>query len=148
MNTSFFIVTDRGHLIAYRKSENEALELAGESYFEEGNAKLSEIVTDQSGAFPVSGTPGTSAYEDMPLEAELEVRCFRRISAAISALLEKHKPGWWGFAAPAEINGAILDHLPAKVREKISVNLKRDLVNTPRGGLLDFFKAAASQIRE
>ncbi|MES2997199.1 MAG: host attachment protein [Verrucomicrobiota bacterium] len=145
MNTKFFIITNRGHLLALRRTETNSLELLDETFIKEGNAKLSELVTDQAGAFGNSGTPGTTATERMPLEAELEVQCFRKIAAKISDLLKEHNPGWWGLAAPSEINGAIVDHLDAKVREKISVNLKLDLTNSPRSGLLKRFEKAAHE---
>lgn len=129
---SIVIVADRGHLLAYRSTENGSFDQIDSSFIPEGNSKISEIVTDQSGAFPVSGSPGTSAYESMPLIAELEVRCFRKIAQEIGEIIARENPARWGFAAPSEINGAIIDHLEPKLREQLSVNLKLDLTNVPK----------------
>lgn len=129
---SIVIVADRGHLLAYRSRKNGSFEQIDSSIIPEGNSKISDIVTDQSGAFPVSGGQGTAAYESMPLIAELEVRCFRKIAAEIKEIIGREKPGRWGFAAPSEINGAIVDHLDPELREHLSVNLKLDLTNVPK----------------
>lgn len=129
---SIVIVADRGHLLAYRSNENGGLDQIDSSFIPEGNSKISDIVTDQSGAFPVSGSQGTAAHESMPLIAELEVRCFRKIATEIKEILQREKAHGWGFAAPSEINGAIVDHLDPALREHISINLKLDLTNVPK----------------
>lgn len=142
---SIIIVANRGHLIAYRKTDNGALEAIDADSFPEGTLKISEIVTDQSGAFQMTGGVGTGSYESLPLVNELEVRSFRKVADKIGAVLDAHKPSWWGFASPSEINGAITDHLQERYRSKISINLKSDLTNSPKDDVYRRFEKAAAQ---
>jgi len=139
---SLIIVTNRGHLVAYRPTETGSLQRIDTAAFSEGTDKISEIVTDQAGAFPMTG-PGTGSYESLPLVAELEVRCFRRIADKIGEIIDREKPSYWGFATPSEINGAILDHLAPQYREKISRNLKLDLTNSTHEDVAARFEKAA-----
>jgi hypothetical protein len=137
------IVTDRGHLVVYKATENHSLERIDHAEFEEGNKKISDIVTDQSGAFGNSGTPGTGTHESMPMVAELEVRSFRKIGQKIREVLDRENPRWWGFSAPSEINNAILDGLEDKYRDRLSRNLKVDLANSRPSDVLARFEKAA-----
>ena len=134
------ILADRGKLIAYRTTETGSLEVVGTASFKEGNQKVSEMVTDQSGAFPVSGSTGTAAYESMPMLAELEVRSFRSIREKIVEILDSEKPFSWGFATPSEINGAVLDDLEERYRDRLQTNLKLDLVNSRPDAILKAFQ--------
>jgi hypothetical protein len=142
---SIIITTNRGHLVAYRRTDNGALQPIDSASFKEGNAAISDLVTDQAGAFPMSGTPGTGSYESMPLVAELEVRSFRKVAEKIGEILEEVNIPWWGFASPSEINGAILDHLKPQYRDKVSINLKSDLTNSPKEQVHQSFEKAARE---
>lgn len=139
------IVTNRGHLIAYRTAETQSLEKIARESFTEGNEKISDIVTDQSGAFPMTGTAGTSSYESLPLVAELEVRSFRKISRKISEIIKSEHATSWGFATPSEINGAILEGLEKDDLDKLAFNLKVDITNSPPGEVYSRFERAAGQ---
>lgn len=144
---SIIIVTDRGHLIAYRTTENDSLQRIESTSFAEGEQKISEIVTDQAGAFGMSGTPGTGSAERMGLVAELEMRCFRQIAEKIAEILDKEIPGRWGFASSSEINGAILDGMDEKYRQKLSINLRANLTNSPPADIFkQFSKAEAAHV--
>lgn len=137
------IVTDRGHLVAYRSSgENGSLQRITTAEFAEGNQKLSEIVTDQAGAFPVSGGSGTAAGERMPLVEELQTRCIRKIAGEIRTILQQEKAKTWALAAPSMMNGAILEELGKPLAERLVMNLKRDLVNVPPTKVAAHFHAA------
>ncbi|MFT4176109.1 MAG: host attachment protein [Luteolibacter sp.] len=127
---SLLIVTDRGHLTAYQPTEQGSLNELESHSFREGNAKVSEMVTDQAGAFPISGTPGTGSFESMPLLAELEVRCFRKIVEVIATIIDREGIQRWGLAAPSEIHGAIVDFLDPAHRESLAVQLKLNLTNS------------------
>lgn len=96
----------------------------------EGNVKISDLVTDQAGAFPTDG-PGTAAYESMPLATELEIRSLRQIGGKIGEILEREEPVTWGFAALSELNEAILEHVPDERLDNLTVNLFLDLTNSP-----------------
>lgn len=140
---SLIIVTNRGHLVAYRPTESGSLQRIDSAEFSEGTDKISEIVTDQAGAFQMTG-PGTGSYESLPLVAELEVRCFRRIADKIGEIIDREKPASWGFATPSEINKAILDHLNPKYQEKLWRNLKLDLTNSSPGDVASRFEKMAA----
>jgi len=144
---SFIILADRGHLRAYavdRSASSPALRLIDSADFAEGLQKISEQVTDRSGRFPINGSGGhaNSAAESMKLEAELEMRTFRKAAERITSLLREHRPNAWAFAAPSEINGEILDGLDPALRERLAQNLSRDLINVPAGEVQGHFARA------
>src|SRR4051794_28020333 len=113
----FIIVADRGQLKAYRVERSDAGHLSPRLLlardYAEPQQRFAEKFTDQAGAFPNGGSAGqgNSIAERMQLTAEGEMRAFRTIAGEITALLAEHRPERWGFAAPSEINGAILDGL-------------------------------------
>lgn len=126
------ILTNRGRLVAYRPTSTGHLEPVDSLEPMEGNTKISDLVTDQAGAFPTDG-PGTAAYESMPLATELEIRSLRQIAGKIEEILEREEPATWGMAAAPEINGAVVEMLPEACRENLTMNLKLDLTNSPPG---------------
>ncbi len=133
---SLVIVTDRGRFLAYsidRSSHTPVPRLIESMDFVEGHMRLGEQVTDRAGSFPVTGSGGqaNSAAERMTLVSELEMRSFRRVVERICAVLHEHRPESWAFAAPSEINGAILDGLPPAMKNRMDVNVKKDLVRVP-----------------
>jgi hypothetical protein len=113
--------------------------LIDSSEFSEGRQKLSEQLTDKAGAFPAGNGQATAAAERMTLTAELEMRTFRHIVERITALLREHHPETWAFAAPSEINGAILDGLDPALRGRLKQNLTRDLTRIPADELVEHF---------
>jgi hypothetical protein len=127
---SLLVVTNRGRLVAYRISETGQIKLIETFEPAEGNLKISEMVTDQAGAFP-TGKSNTSAYESLPLVEEMETRSIRRIAGKISEILQRVKPSSWGFAALPEFNAAVLEHLDPALREVLVCNLRLDLTNSP-----------------
>lgn len=140
---SILVATDRGRLIAYRCEENDRPRVVANTEFEEGNRKLSELVTDSAGAFPVTGSVGTAAAERLPLEAELEIRCIRKIAETIRAINAKEKPTHWGLAAPSEIHAAIVEHLSQEDAATLSRHVKRNLVNSPSSDVAAAFEKVA-----
>jgi hypothetical protein len=134
---SLIILADRGKLKAFSVERilgaTPHLQLVRQVNVAEPRQCAAEKFTDQAGAFPNGGWLGTgnSTAERMLADAEEEIRTFREIAGEIVALLRKYQPDQWGFAAPSEINGAILDGLPAEHRQTLAQNLPRDLVNVP-----------------
>jgi hypothetical protein len=139
------IAADRGRFIAYAPNDSGSLKALRSEEIPQGLNKLSEQVTDKAGAFPVSGSHGTTtaSAERMTLEAELEMQSFRRVASSIESLVWQRRPGSWGFAAPSEINGAILDGVDAKVKQSLVTNLRLDLVNTPADQVAKRFGSSA-----
>ena len=128
---SLLIVADRGRMLSYLTDQDGVPRLFSTTTFMESTGKLSDLVTDQAGAFPNPGNVGTSAAERLPLEAELEVRAFRRIAEEIEQLLATEEVTTWGFAAPSEIHGAIVDQVSRDAQERLAMQVKLDLVHAP-----------------
>ena len=139
------VVTDRGGLITYRLDEADRPRVVANEEFVEGNSKLSDLVTDQAGAFPVSGSVGTAAAERLPLENEIEARCIRTVAEAIQRILRVEKAGRWALVAPSEIHKAIVDLLPREDRESLVLQIKRDLLNSPSKDVVEAVRRAANE---
>lgn len=127
---SLLLLANRGRLVAYRPNGTGHLKVLDSLEPMEGNAKLSDLVTDQAGAFPTDG-PGTAAYESMPLTEELKIRALRQIADKMDEILEREGASSWGFAAAPELNGAVLEQLPEERRDGLTLNLRLDLTNSP-----------------
>lgn len=142
------IIADRGRLKAYHlqhvEGQSSRLRLVTTHQFDEPRQRYSEKFTHQAGAFPSggSGGQGNSTAERMLVEAEEEIRAFRRIAADITTLLQDFGVPRWAFAAPSEINGAILDGLHPALRQMLAQNLPRDLVNVEESKILAHFEKA------
>lgn len=145
---SFLVIADRGQLKAFEVENNPthgpAPRLVSALDFNEPRERYAEKFTDQAGAFPDGATngQGNSIAERTKLAAEGEMRAFRTIAGEITELLKQHRPARWAFAAPSEINGAILDGLAPELKASLALNLPRDLVNTDPGELLGHFERA------
>jgi hypothetical protein len=145
---SFLIIADRGRLIAYscetERRRGNVPRTVAEVNFSEGHEKLSEQVTDQAGGFPDGGTGGrgNAAAERMTLIAEIDVQNFRRVGNCINHVLSSHHPDEWGFAAPSEINRAILEFVKPEFTGKLAQNIPKDLTKVPAGEVVERFEAA------
>jgi hypothetical protein len=62
-------------------------------------------------------------------------------SEQIEEIIRHYEPLSWSFAAPAEINPAFLDRVPADLRKTLEHNVKRDLVKIPVNSLLQHFES-------
>lgn len=148
MNTpSFIIVADRGELKAFVVDKSPAgrsnfPRLVDSLFINESHQRYNEMFTDRAGGFPNAGSggQGNSIAERMTLAAETETRTFQRLAQEMTIILKKHHPERWGFAAPSEINGAILDGVSQEYKKRLTVNLRQDLVNLPAGALLAHFE--------
>lgn len=143
------IVADRGQLRAYAVTASmrgPVPTLLKAVQFSDGNARTSDVVSDSAGAFPAGNAPhATGAAERMTLTAELEMRAFRDAAECTTELLRLLQPESWGFAAPSEINGAILDGLDPALKSRLTLNVQRDLTNVPRYDLLEHFVRVQEQ---
>jgi hypothetical protein len=146
---SLLIIADRGHFLAYSVKETPrgpSARLMVSNDLVDGQERLSEKLTDKAGAFPIAGTGGqaNAAAERMTLTAELECRTFRDIAKRIETIVNEKQPESWGFAAPSEINGAILDGIDTRVHERLTQNLHRDLTRLPPQEMLHRFSNVAN----
>lgn len=148
MRADLVIVADRGAVKAYEVDRTTAggpaLRLVADLQIVSGHERWGDVYADETGAFPNGGTngEGNSIAERMDAEAEQEMKSFRDVARDIIGILEEQRPTHWVFAAPPEINTAILDGLPRPHKDSLIHNLPKDLVNTPADELPGHFDKA------
>src|SRR5438045_9764912 len=136
--SSLIIVTDRGSLKAYRVEETPtrgpSLQLVQALNITDAHGKLIDKVSDLAGRFPVSdgagGRHANSIAERTQLETETDRRIHKQLADQIVKIVQSDGVEGWSFAAPASIHAAIVDLLPANVRDRIVEHVKSDLVKT------------------
>jgi Protein required for attachment to host cells len=144
------VVADRGVVKAYEirhtAKHGTAARLISERKLEEAHERYRDKVTDQAGAFPSTGTGGHgNAIAERPkMEAEEDTRLFKSISQQIEAVIRQHQPVSWSLAAPAEINSAILQYIPADLQKTLEQNVKHDLTKIPAASLGEHFAWTAT----
>jgi hypothetical protein len=113
-----------------------------ETNFKEAHERYRDKVTDQAGAFPAAGSDGhRNAIAERPsMEAEEDARLFKSIAEQVEEIIRQYRPPRWSFAAPAEINPAILQRISPDLRTILNHNVKRDLVKIPPDVLLQHFE--------
>jgi hypothetical protein len=148
MKTNFLVLADRGQLKAYQLAappgQSRTPRLVANYRIEPARGRFDEKVTDQAGAFPSGHAAGasTSSAERLTLEAENEKRSLREIGGHIGKILASQHPDSWAFAAPPEINRAILDEIPQDWKNSLALNVPRDLIHTPDAELMAHFGQA------
>ena len=142
----FIVVADRGIVKAYEVKETPTHgampRLVLETNLKEAHERYRDKVTDQAGGFPTSGPGGNAnaVAERQRMKAEEDSRLFKSVAEQISDILRQYRPLRWSFAAPAEINPAILERIPPDLRKILDSNVKRDLVKIPTDFLLQHFQ--------
>lgn len=140
---SFLLVADRGGLKAYSveptPQHGPMPRLVAHHAIDDAHGRFADKFTDQAGGFPVTGGQANAIAERQGLRMENDQRIFRQLAGHITALLREHQPTRWGFAAPAEISGAILAGVPAELHERLTRNVPRDLIKTEPSALLTHF---------
>jgi Protein required for attachment to host cells len=147
--SSLIIVTDRGSLKAYRVDETPtrgpSLKLVQAFNITDAHGKLVDKVSDLAGRFPVSDGAGVrhanSIAERTQLETETDRRIYKQLADQIAKIAESDGVKGWSFAAPASIHAAIVDLLPASVRNRIVEHVKSDLVKTELSKLPAHFRS-------
>jgi len=147
--SSLIIVTDRGSLKAYRVDETPtrgpSLQLVQAFNITDAHGKLVDKVSDLAGRFPVSdgagGRHANSIAERTQLETETDRRIHKQLADQIVKIVQTDGVEGWSFAAPASIHAAIVDLLPASVRDRIVEHVKSDLVKTEPSKLPAHFRS-------
>ncbi len=147
--SSLIIVTDRGSLKAYRVDETPtrgpSLQLVQAFNITDAHGKLVDKVSDLAGRFPVSdgagGRHANSIAERTQLESETDRRIQKQLADQIVKIVQSDGVEGWSFAAPASIHAAIVDLLPASVRDRIVEHVKSDLVKTEPSKLPAHFRS-------
>ena len=144
------IVTDRGSLKAYRVNETPtrgpSLELVQAFNMTDAHGRLVDKVSDLAGRFPVTEGAGahrgpSSIAERTHLATEMDRRIQKELADQIAKIVLQNGKDGWSFAAPAEIHAAIVDLLPADVRQRIVEHVKSDLVNIEAARLISHFRS-------
>src|SRR5437870_6814702 len=133
---SLVITADRGSLKAYQVNETPtrgpSLKLIQAFDVTAAHGKLVDKLSDLAGRFPVTEGAGAHRGPASISESKLETETDRRINKELAEQIAKIVNGsgkeGWAFAAPSEIHGAIVDLLPDRVRNRIVVHVKSDLV--------------------
>ncbi len=147
--SSLIVVTDRGSLKAYRVDETPtrgpSLQLVQAFNITDAHGKLVDKVSDLAGRFPVSdgagGRHANSIAERTQLETETDRRIHKQLADQIVKIVQSDGVEGWSFAAPASIHAAIVDLLPASVRDRIVEHVKSDLVKTEPSKLPAHFRS-------
>jgi hypothetical protein len=147
--SSLIIVTDRGSLKAYRVNETPtrgpSLQLVQAFNITDAHGRLIDKVTDLAGRFPVGdgagGRHANSIGERTQLATETDRRIHKELADQIVKIVSLNGKEGWSFAAPAEIHAAIIDLLPAAVRDRIVEHVKSDLVKTEPSKLPAHFRS-------
>jgi hypothetical protein len=142
---SFIIVADRGSLKAFAIEDTPTRgpmpRLAQAFQVSAKPGRMSDQYTDQAGAFPNGGSKGqgNSIAERLSIDEELSRRAYREVARHIEDLISQHSPKTWGFAAPSEINRAILEDLKPDTKSNLKKVVNRDLIHASADELLTQF---------
>ena len=148
--SSLVIVTDRGSLKAYRVNETPtrgpSLQLVQAFNMTDAHGRLIDKVSDLAGRFPVTEGAGAhrgsaSIAERTQLATETDRRIQKELAGQIAKIVSQNGNDGWSFAAPAEIHTAIVDLLPAGVRQRIVEHVKSDLVKVEPARLISHFRS-------
>jgi len=145
--TSLVVVADRGSLKAYRVDETPtrgpSLRLVQAFDITDAHGKLSDKLTDFAGRYAADGVgahPGAS-FAETKLENETDRRIYKQLADQITKIVKTDAANGWSFAAAADIHGAIVDHLPGNVRDRIVEHVKSDLVKIEPARLHSHFRS-------
>ena len=148
--SSLVIVTDRGSLRAYRVNETPtrgpSLQLVQAFNLTDAHGRLIDKLSDLAGRFPVTEGAGahrgpTSIAERTQLATEMDRRIQKELADQITKIVSQNGKDGWSFAAPAEIHTAIVDLLPAGIRQRIVEHVKSDLVKVEATRLISHFRS-------
>src|SRR6201997_3402810 len=148
--SSLVIVTDRGSLKAYRETETPTrgptLQLVQAFNMTDAHGRLMDKVSDLAGRFPVTEGAGAhrgpaSIAERTQLATEMDRRIQKELADQIARIVSQNGKDGWSFAAPSEIHTAIVDLLPAAVRQRIVEHVKSDLVKVEGARLINYFRS-------
>ena len=144
------IVTDRGSLKAYRVTQTPmrgpSLQLVQAFDVTDAHGRMVDKLSDSAGRFPVTESAGAhhgpaSIAERPQLATEMDRRIQKGLTDQIVKIVLQNGKDGWSFAAPAEIHSAIVDLLPAAVRQRIVEHVKSDLVKVEPAKLITRFRS-------
>jgi hypothetical protein len=153
MDFALLILTDRGHLKAFRTVEHYNqhlnLEAIDEVNFIDAHRRISDRVSDEAGRnnerIPGQGLGHPSSYGDKRnLELEKERRLDEEIAERIESLAGKsHQP--WVLAAPESLLASLKNLLTVPTLANCVGMIPKDIVNAPIEELRDHVKESLEQ---
>ena len=144
---SLIIVTDRGSLKAYKVTDTPNrgphLQLVQAFDTTDAHGRYQDKLTDQAGSFPNGAGPGqmNSIAERTGIDIENDRRICKQLADSIAQIADREGKTGWSFAAPASIHSAVIELLPANVRETIVEVVKSDLVKIEPAKLPGHFRS-------
>ena len=145
--TSLIIVTDRGTLKAYKVNDTPtrgpSLQLVQAFDTTDAHGRYQDKLTDQAGASSSGAAPGqgSSVAERTGIDNENDRRIVKQLADSITEVVEREGKDGWSFAAPASIHSAVVDQLPAEIRDRIVEHVKSDLVKIEPAKLPGHFRS-------
>jgi hypothetical protein len=145
---SFLVVADRGCVKAFEVERTPTRgpmpRLTATFQVSAEPDRYREEYSDRMGSFPNGATngKGNSVAERQSVGEELQSRALRNVAQHIDQLISQHHPQSWGFAAPSEIAGAVLERLKSDSRGKLKTVVKHDLINVDAKALIHQFTEA------
>ena len=146
--TSLIVVADRGGIKAYRVNETPnrgaSLHLVQAFDITDAHGRYDAKLTDQAGRFPVSdgnSRHANSIAERTALETENNRRICQQLAEHIAEVVKREAADGWSFAAPSSIHAAIVELLPAPVRNRVVEHVKSDLVKVEPSKLPNHFRS-------
>jgi len=82
-----------------------------------------------------------SIAERQGIETENDRRIFKQLADNIVEVVQREGKDGWSFAAPASIHSAVVDQLPAEIRDRIVEHVKSDLVKIEPAKLAGHFRS-------
>lgn len=144
--SSLIIVADRGSLKAYKVNETPtrgpSLQLVQAFNITDAHGRMGDKVSDMAGRFRVGAGQGMSGIaERTQMDTEVDRRIYKQLADEIVKIVQGDGSTGWSFAAPAAIHAAIVDLMPASVRDLIVEHVKSDLVKIEPAKLHTHFQS-------
>ncbi|MDZ4286823.1 MAG: host attachment protein [Prosthecobacter sp.] len=135
MATPFIVVADRGRLRMFSVETvgpRHRLRSLADVQPIASHLKIGEKYTDQAGARDNSGDAlnAKGTLEKPRIAIEENKRLLEWLGKNITTLLREHGAENWMFAAPPEVNNAILEYVDSALKTRLTKNISRDLVNS------------------
>ena len=157
MNSSFFIVADRGNLKAFRAESpvgrGPSLKAVKSVLLAEAHLKASEKYSDGAGGFQEQNGAGgqQSVHQNSVGEKHYELeenrRTVRQLAEQITEILQSEKVDRWSLAAPAQILEQVLSEMDASWRGKVCEKVPAGSRAYPHGATARAFRESARDRR-
>lgn len=153
MNPKLLIIADLGSFKAYQLGTTPRgtprLELLENTTLTDAHQRVVDRVTDLAGrrAPPARNAAAAPVGDDHNLKLETRRRLTRQLAEHLRRLARQHPEDSIWLAAHKAINRMLCEALPNGVRDRVEVNLARDLVKADSRELLAVFGPLLTSVR-